>query len=191
MDKQELQAQKREFVQTFLGSLTGTIQNNPHVLGAVAAAVPAGGAGFPALLKALGFSDTGPVAGSPAANWQSSIGDVPSGHLFSLIQGISMNSGGAIAIGAGIGLVAAVTIIITYLVINELVNNAELHAMIEQEIKKFGEAVAGFACHAGEQVGQFFGSQEVQDRVEDVRKAGEAAVQGAAWFFTGGFMGGW
>ncbi|KAK6537455.1 hypothetical protein TWF694_011641 [Orbilia ellipsospora] len=62
-------------------------------------------AGLPLLLGGLGFAATGPVAGSAAAAWQASIGNVAAGSLFSLVQSISM-TGIAPAIGTGIGVVA-------------------------------------------------------------------------------------
>ncbi|KAK6346714.1 hypothetical protein TWF696_006829 [Orbilia brochopaga] len=183
MGEQQLLSQHRDFIHTFFESLGGTAKENPHLL---AAAIPVVTTfSLPAILNALGFAATGPVAGSLAAAWQASIGSVPAGHLFALIQSISMTTGSALAIGAGIGLVAAVSILIGYIVTHELAKNGELRGMIEHEIGKFGETVAATAVSIGANVGQFVNSPEVQARVEDVRRTGEAAVQGASWFFGG------
>lgn len=58
--------------------------------GLALAAVPLTG---PAILGAVGFSATGPVAASLAAAWQSSLGAVQAGSLFATLQGAAM--GGA------------------------------------------------------------------------------------------------
>ncbi|KAI9730422.1 MAG: hypothetical protein M1834_005932 [Cirrosporium novae-zelandiae] len=65
------------------------------------------------ILGAVGFSAIGPVAGSVAAGWQSSIGAVSAGSLFAVCQSAAM--GGAVAstiagvgaAGAGVGIGAA------------------------------------------------------------------------------------
>ncbi|OJZ79942.1 hypothetical protein ASPFODRAFT_65994 [Aspergillus luchuensis CBS 106.47] len=44
----------------------------------------------PVILGAIGFSASGPVAGSLAAAWQSSIGEVQAGTLFATLQGAAM-----------------------------------------------------------------------------------------------------
>ncbi|RAL04043.1 uncharacterized protein BO80DRAFT_462191 [Aspergillus ibericus CBS 121593] len=68
----------------------------------------------PALLGAVGFSATGPVAASLAAAWQSSIGVVQAGSLFSMLQGAAM---GGTAAGAfttasnlGVGMVGSAAV---------------------------------------------------------------------------------
>ena len=59
------------------------------------------------ILPVLGFSAAGPVAGSIAAGWQSSIGLVSAGSLFALLQSAAM--GGAAMMGiVGFGLFGAV-----------------------------------------------------------------------------------
>ena len=68
----------------------------------------ASGVALPAL-GAAGFAATGPVAGSAAAAWQSSIGLVQAGSLFSWCQGAAMGGAavnGIIACGTAGGTVA-------------------------------------------------------------------------------------
>ena len=55
---------------------------------------------FVAGVNAIGFSPGGVVAGSPAALWQSSIGNVAPGSWFALLQSIGA-SGGSTAAAAG------------------------------------------------------------------------------------------
>lgn len=45
---------------------------------------------FPFLLELFGFTALGPQLGSVAAKWQSSIGSVEAGSLFSILQSIGM-----------------------------------------------------------------------------------------------------
>jgi len=60
----------------------------------------------PAGLSLIGFGATGPVAGSMAAVWQASIGNVAVGSVFSTIQSAAM--GGAIpTVVNAVGAVAA------------------------------------------------------------------------------------
>ncbi|OCH93247.1 hypothetical protein OBBRIDRAFT_790422 [Obba rivulosa] len=57
---------------------------------------------FPSLLAAVGFSAVGPVAGTFAAAWQASIGNVVAGSMFAGLQSLTMG-GGAAAVGASAG----------------------------------------------------------------------------------------
>lgn len=59
------------------------------------------------ILGAVGFTAAGPAAGSAAAAWQSSIGIVQAGSLFSAFQGAAMGGAAASAIGAAAGGVGA------------------------------------------------------------------------------------
>lgn len=65
----------------------------------------------PAVLGAIGFSTTGPVAASLAATWQSSIGVVQAGSLFATLQGAAMGGAAAgtftTASNIGIGMVGS------------------------------------------------------------------------------------
>ncbi|KAI0289369.1 hypothetical protein BC826DRAFT_1107084 [Russula brevipes] len=65
---------------------------------------------LPVAVSAIGFGAAGPIAGSVAAVWQASIGNVAAGSLFAVAQSIGM--GGAIssivtAIGASVGAASA------------------------------------------------------------------------------------
>lgn len=53
--------------------------------------------GAPLILGAVGFSALGPVAGSAAVAWQSSLGAAQAGSFFALCQSAAM--GGAVASG--------------------------------------------------------------------------------------------
>ncbi|KAK6343506.1 hypothetical protein TWF730_011096 [Orbilia blumenaviensis] len=63
--------------------------------------------GAPVVLGYLGFSAAGPVAGSLAAAWQSSIGVVQAGSAFSIIQG-SVMTGAASVAGGAVGAIAPI-----------------------------------------------------------------------------------
>ncbi|KAK6512974.1 hypothetical protein TWF506_009136 [Arthrobotrys conoides] len=72
------------------------------------AAVPVVGyLGAPVILSAVGFSSVGPVAGSYAAAWQSSIGVVQAGSTFAALQSAAM-TGGISAAGGAVGAVAPI-----------------------------------------------------------------------------------
>lgn len=61
------------------------------------------------ILGAAGFAAAGPVAGSAAAAWQSSIGLVQAGSLFAWCQSVAMGGAavnGIVALGAAGGSVA-------------------------------------------------------------------------------------
>jgi len=60
----------------------------------------------PLLLEIAGFSALGPVVGTFAAFWQSSIGDVAAGSFFAWLQSAGMLGTGA-GIGAGVGALVA------------------------------------------------------------------------------------
>jgi hypothetical protein len=63
-----------------------------------------------AAMSLVGFSSAGPVAGSLAAAWQASIGNVVAGSLFSTVQGAAMGTIGAavtpVAVVSGLAFVA-------------------------------------------------------------------------------------
>ncbi|KAF3903059.1 hypothetical protein ABW21_db0200334 [Orbilia brochopaga] len=179
MEERQLQLQKLEFIRVFFESLADTIKQNPQVLTALIPVVAAGSFNPLAILSALGFAATGPVADSFAATWQSSIGSVPAGHLFALIQSIGMSTS-AIVIGARVGLAAAVFILITY-----LVEHFELNGKIEQEVRKFGKLVVEYAVSLGVGVSDFMNSPGVQARMGEVRRAGDAAFQNAMGLLGG------
>ncbi|KAF3289959.1 hypothetical protein TWF970_003702 [Orbilia oligospora] len=61
----------------------------------------------PFALGAVGFSAIGPVAGSYAAAWQSSIGVVQAGSTFAALQSAAMTGGVSVA-GGAIGAVAPI-----------------------------------------------------------------------------------
>ncbi|RDB27540.1 hypothetical protein Hypma_003816 [Hypsizygus marmoreus] len=50
-------------------------------------------------LALIGFSAGGPIAGSIAAAWQASIGNVVAGSVFALLQSIAMTGAGAPILG--------------------------------------------------------------------------------------------
>ncbi|KAL8836826.1 MAG: hypothetical protein Q9176_006059 [Flavoplaca citrina] len=65
---------------------------------------------IPAILEIVGFGALGPVGGSIAAGWQSSLGLVAAGSPFAFLQGAAMG-GAAMGVMTGIGvLVGAVTV---------------------------------------------------------------------------------
>ncbi|KAF3311449.1 hypothetical protein TWF173_008271 [Orbilia oligospora] len=61
----------------------------------------------PVAVSAYGFSAIGPVAGSYAAAWQSSIGVVQAGSTFAALQSAAMTGGVSVA-GGAIGAVAPI-----------------------------------------------------------------------------------
>ncbi|PGG99723.1 hypothetical protein GX51_06176 [Blastomyces parvus] len=70
-------------------------------------------------LWVIGFSPIGPVAGTLATAWQSSIGAVPAGSIFSMCQSVAMGGGVAKAItgigAAGAGVAALPVVSKTYI----------------------------------------------------------------------------
>ena len=65
---------------------------------------------IPAILQIVGFGALGPVGGSIAAGWQSSLGLVVAGSPFAFLQSAAMG-GAAMGVMTGIGvLVSAVTV---------------------------------------------------------------------------------
>lgn len=68
----------------------------------------AGGVAGYYLLPAIGFSAIGPDPGSTAAAWQSSIGIVKSGSLFSICQSVGMSGTGVVLLG---GTAASLTLL--------------------------------------------------------------------------------
>lgn len=65
-------------------------------------AVVGGVAGY-YILPAVGFSPIGPDPATLAASWQSSIGIVPAGSMFSICQSLGMTGTGALMIGTTTG----------------------------------------------------------------------------------------
>lgn len=69
-----------------------------------------GVAGYYYFFPSVGFSGTGPAAKSFAAAWQSTIGNVSPGSIFSACQSLSMTGTGALVAGgasAGLALLAS------------------------------------------------------------------------------------
>ena len=97
------------------------------------------------ILPILGFSAVGPVAGSIAAGWQSSIGLVSVGSLFAFLQSAAM--GGAAMAGI-VGLVAG-GLTIAGLAALTAVPEDRLHAIkdmgiaVGERVQKMGEDIAG------------------------------------------------
>ncbi|KAK6343471.1 hypothetical protein TWF730_011060 [Orbilia blumenaviensis] len=192
----ELQAQKREFLQTFFQSLGDTVGKNPMLLAAGIPAVATGS--VPVVLGALGFGAAGPAAGSLAAAWQSSIGNVASGSLFALAQSIGM-SNPLIGVTVGLGLAALSFIIIVYIVDHDIKNDGEIRKFLENESYKVYKMIEGFGSHAAGEVHNFVNSPAVQGTVKGaiefggqagmhVANFGGHAAKGAAGFF-GHWMG--
>lgn len=148
------------FYRSFFQSLGNTIRENAKLLTVAILAIAE--SGLPAILSALGFGPLGPTAGSIAAAWQSSIGNVASGSLFALLQTISMTSPG-IEIPIGIGLAGAVFIVVNYIINNELEKNEELRKFVEEEKNKILRAMEGMMAYTGQKVGQLINSPAVQD----------------------------
>ncbi|THV45641.1 hypothetical protein BGAL_0465g00030 [Botrytis galanthina] len=82
------------------------IKNHPYRFGfqVLGGAVTIASVAAVPVLGAVGFSAAGPIAGSAAAAWQSSIGLVEAGSIFAWCQGAAMG-GAAVGgiIGAGVG----------------------------------------------------------------------------------------
>ncbi|EPS36621.1 hypothetical protein H072_9831 [Dactylellina haptotyla CBS 200.50] len=202
------------FQQIFLESLKTTMQSHPRLFTIAAGAIVTATT-LPATLAALGFGATGVATGSLAAAWQSSIGNVVSSSLFSEMQSIAMLTGRTALIGAGIGLAAMAFIVIGFTII-DLAQSEEFKALVDQEMKKFGETIGGLAAtvstgfHSwlnspqvrglGEAVGstavqigvgahQFASSPEVQGHLENTRRFGENAAKNVALSW-GQWMGG-
>ena len=66
---------------------------------------------FVAGANAIGFSPAGVVAGSPAAAWQSSIGNVAPGSLFALLQSIGASGNSTAAAGSLFALLPSIGVI--------------------------------------------------------------------------------
>ena len=94
--------------------------------------------GAPLILGAVGFSAVGPIAGSAAAAWQSSMGLVQAGSLFTWCQSAAMGGaavGGIVAAGSvGVGAAAAATLA-------GLVTKTTLGHMTEEKVRNmYGNA---------------------------------------------------
>ena len=74
-----------------------------YITGGVASAT-IGGVAAPTVIAATGFGTLGPIAGTTAAAWQASVGNVAAGGLFATLQSAGM--GGAAALGAVVGISA-------------------------------------------------------------------------------------
>ncbi|TGO48193.1 hypothetical protein BOTNAR_0488g00020 [Botryotinia narcissicola] len=89
-----------------LGRIGSYIKNHPYRFGfqVLGGAVTIASVAAVPVLGAVGFSAAGPIAGSAAAAWQSSIGLVEAGSIFAWCQGVAMG-GAAVGgiIGAGVG----------------------------------------------------------------------------------------
>jgi hypothetical protein len=90
------------------------IQENPGTFAfqAGGAAVAVGAAAVMPVLGAIGFTTIGPVAGSAAAAWQSSIGLVQAGSLFAWCQSVAMGgwaAGGIMTTGVAVAGAATMT----------------------------------------------------------------------------------
>jgi hypothetical protein len=75
---------------------------------------------FPPVLAAAGFGAAGPVVGSMAAAWQSSIGIVQGGSLFATMQSLAM--------GGGLGVFTATGVAGAGLTLASTVRLADIHA---------------------------------------------------------------
>ncbi|KAK6525889.1 hypothetical protein TWF281_010933 [Arthrobotrys megalospora] len=96
-----------EYIRRQYRSVTGTVTpalsrlpNGTAQTVAYAAIPVVGYYGLPVVLGYVGFSATGPVAGSYAAAWQSSIGVVQAGSVFATLQAAAMTSTASVAGGA-------------------------------------------------------------------------------------------
>lgn len=110
------------------------IKSHPYLsaLQASGLLVSAASLGAPLILGAVGFSAVGPVAGSAAAAWQSSMGLVQAGNLFTWCQSAAMGGaavGGIVAAGSvGVGTAAAATLA-------GLVTKTTLEHMTEEKVR--------------------------------------------------------
>jgi len=104
------QQQQQEPPPNIPAAFLNHVKNNPITSGI--AAVGLGtllvATAVPAILGIVGFSAVGPVAGTAAAAWQSSIGIVQAGSFFAWCQGAAMGGAAAGAIVATQGTAAAV-----------------------------------------------------------------------------------
>lgn len=85
----------------------------------------------PLIIGAVGFGAGGVVAGSVAAAWQATIGNVVAGSLFATLQSVGVLglSGGAVAaVGVGGGVVGAATA--TGVATMALATNNEVEKMV-------------------------------------------------------------
>lgn len=94
---------------------------------------------MPAILGAIGFSAQGPIIGSMAAAWQSSIGSVAAGSLFAFLQSAAMG-GAAMGLFAGFGVLGAVVAMVGAAATMEVVKE-KYQEVIENSSRKI---TAGF-----------------------------------------------
>ena len=96
-----------------LKTTTDYLRAHPYHIPAAGVAITAGALAAPWILGAAGFSAAGPVAGSIAAGWQSSLGVVQAGSLFAWCQSAVMGGYAAQTITAasvaGMGIAGAGT----------------------------------------------------------------------------------
>jgi hypothetical protein len=98
------------------------------VLGAVTGAIVLMALTTP-ILAAIGFTATGPAAGSIAAAWEASLGNVAASSLFATLQSAQMGGygsvivqGAALGIGSGLGAAISGAIVATQSHIEETIN---------------------------------------------------------------------
>jgi hypothetical protein len=84
------------------------VRENPGLVtaGAVTTAATGGFLFIPSVLAATGFAVAGPVAGSLAAGWMSSVGVVQAGSAYSFVQSIAMGGSLATAVQGGAAVAA-------------------------------------------------------------------------------------
>ena len=103
------------------------------------------------ILPVLGFGALGPVAGSIATGWQSSIGVVSSGSLFAFLQGAGMGGAALLGIagvgGAGFALCGAASA--TALSEDSRNKLKEAGSVVATGLAKVAEGVGDFAKEAG------------------------------------------
>ena len=99
------------------------------------------------ILPMLGFSAAGPVAGSIAAGWQSSIGIVSAGSLFAFLQSAAM--GGAAMtgfVGFGVGGLALASFAAVTAIGNDRLRRArDVGNPVIERATKVGENIGGMA----------------------------------------------
>ncbi len=88
---------------------TKKIQNVAVGTAAIVGVATVGSFAAPLVLSSFGFTAAGPVAGSYAATWMSSIGVVKAGSLYSLIQSIAMGGTYATTVNTSIAAASGVT----------------------------------------------------------------------------------
>ncbi|KAL9636825.1 MAG: hypothetical protein Q9204_002107 [Flavoplaca sp. TL-2023a] len=105
---------------------------------------------IPAILEIVGFGALGPVAGSIATGWQSSMGLVAAGSPFAFLQSAAMG-GAAMGVMTGIGVLGSAGMIAAALTLKEgmvggLVSSckAAVGGAVEKFKSFFGKGLPGF-----------------------------------------------